>query len=387
MLILKQPITTTFVSFRPFYAYFLFFPVIWSVGTADGVRKIIYLWTLLTVFGVLLYFFQFFFGGLTVFARHDWLYSNIKVALVGGGVSHSFGFRRVMSPGTVVFRTMLFVAISSWLLLDGKQRWLWGGLAALIGFQVIIQFTRGMYLTTLAVLLLLPFLIGDRRGRQRLIALYGVVLVLGVMVVVFKSATATHAGGVGLFEFAKERLMSGLIHTDADASIQGRVQAWTYFTGALKGHWLFGLGFGEAIVYGDNTYLSFLIKTGIVGTCTFVLLYGVVAIRGWRHYREIEDSFMKAVYLGLWLSTVRHFINGITQSDFASWERIPVLIVAVAVMEVIISHAQRQREEMEGGDDAGKLVDGVGVLGGCWESGAVEATAGLPTNRSVGTGS
>jgi len=209
---------------------------------------------------------------------------------------------------------------------------------------------------------------------------YGAVFFLGVVAVAYKVSVASHASGnVGMISVAKERLVSGLLHPSEDSSLQGRVEGWRYYLGQLRGSRAFlGLGFGRRIMYGDSTYLSFLIKTGVVGLVAFLLLFGRVTFRGWRYWREIEDPALRAIFLGLWISTVRHLVNGITQADFTSPERVPALIVAVAMMEVLIARARGE----PGGNGArsGRALPEVGETGG--GGGARVVVDGrLPTNR------
>ncbi|MFK5951340.1 MAG: hypothetical protein QM500_21505 [Methylococcales bacterium] len=340
--ILHQPLTTTLATFRDFYSYMLFFPVIWVLGSNAGVKAVIKLWAWLTVFGVLLYLAQFFIGEFSIMKNTEWLFSTSReVSVVGGLATSGERFTRIFSAGTVLFRIMLFVAICMWLFSNDKQRWWWGALAALIGFQVLLQFTRGMYISTIAVLIMIPFLVNDSTARSRLYRLYAVVFALAGMLVVYKIAIHSGDSG-GLFAFAKERLLRAFGDVHEDVSLEGRFQAWDYFMVELSGYWSLGLGMGRVIVYGDNTYLSLLIKTGVMGLSAFLLFFSVTILRGYFSFKYVTDTYMKAVYLGLWLSTLRHLVNGITQSDFAIGTRIPALIISVALMEIILYNARKE---------------------------------------------
>lgn len=346
---LDRTLFSVYNDSKGFFYYLLFFPVIWCFGTEKGVDWIIKLWTVLALFGALLYVYQFFFGELAIFQRYDWLYSSSLEVSTGGADAVAVEYKRLIMQGTVLFRIMLFVAFCMWLFPTGRKRHWWGLLALLLALQVLLQFTRGMYVTTALALILMPFMLREYKARSRIrnILVFGA---LAVGLTVFYTAVISGGGKAqySLVQFIIERLVRAVTESGQDTSLQGRALGASYIFSMISqyGNWLTGLGFGSTISYGDSTYVSLLLKTGWIGTLAFIAMFGYACVRGMRRFRYIVSPVHKALMLALLVSTVRHLINGITQSDFALDARIPALIVSVAIMEIIIARGIRPQTKV-----------------------------------------
>ena len=340
MVALDRSLFTVYNDSKTFFYYLLFFPVIWCFGTDKGVDWIIKLWVALALFGALLYVYQFFFGELAIFQQYDWLYSSSLEVSTGGADAVSVEYKRLIMQGTVLFRIMLFVAFCMWLFPTGRKRHWWGLLALLLALQVLLQFTRGMYVTTVLALLLMPLVVREHNARSRIrnILVFSA-LAIGLMVFYKTVISGGGSAKYNLLEFIGERFFSAVTESGQDTSLQGRVVGTEYIFSMIRqyGNWLTGMGFGSNISYGDSTYVSLLLKTGWIGTLAFVAMFGHACVRGMRRFRYIASPVHKALMLALLVSTVRHLINGMTQSDFALDSRIPALIVSVAIMEIIIA--------------------------------------------------
>lgn len=341
---LERSLFSVYNDSKVFYYYLLFFPVIWCFGTDKGVAWIIRLWALLALVGAVLYIYQFFFGELVMFQKYDWLFSSSMQVGTGGASSATVNYIRLLSQGTVLFRIMLFVAFCMWLFPTGRSRHWWGWLTLLLALQVLLQFTRGMYITTLLAVLLMPWVIREGAVRAKIrntliIGLFAVTVAI-IYKMIFSNSGAESPG---LFEFIGERFFRGVTEIGQDTSLQGRVQGAEYFFSKMDGNWLFGIGFGAGIVYGDSTLVSLLIKTGLVGTIAFFVMIIHACLRGLRRYRYLDSPIHKALMLGLLFSTARHLLNGLTQSDWALDTRIAALIVSIAIMEVIGARALAAR--------------------------------------------
>jgi hypothetical protein len=337
VLALDRSIFTVYNDSKSFFYYLLFFPVIWCFGTDKGVEWIIKLWAVLAFFGALLYLYQFFFGELSIFQQYTWLYSSNSLEVsTGGAQAVTIDYQRILSQGTVLFRIMLFVALCMWLFPTGRYRWWWGLLTLLLAVQVLLQFTRGMYFTTALALLVMPFIVRERRvsAQIRKILLIGVFAIGGWLI--YESIfSGMGTGQYSLLEFIGKRFVFGLTEMGQDTSLQTRIEDASYLFGRMEGNWLFGLGFGSGIDYGDSTIVSLWIKSGLVGTTVFFFMFFHACMRALSRYRYLVNPIHKALMLALLISTARHLVNGITQSDFTLDSRIAALIVSVALMEII----------------------------------------------------
>ncbi|TCV83437.1 hypothetical protein [Sulfurirhabdus autotrophica] len=330
-----RPLFRVYNDSKDFYYYMLFFPVIWCFGNDKGISWIIKLWAVLAFFGALLFLYQFFFGELDIFQKYTWLYSSSLDVSTGGTGTATLDYKRLLSQGTVLFRIMLFVAFCMWLFPTGRNRQWWGWLALILALQVLLQFTRGMYVTTLLALLLMPLLISESAAKAKIRNILVLSVIVITLAIAYKAIYATTSSNYGLFEFIGERFFRGVTEAGQDSSLKGRVDSAEYLFSKMDGNWLFGLGFGSGLVYGDSTIVSLLVKTGLVGTVAFFVMFIQACLNALRRFRFIDNPVQKALMLALLVSTMRHLVNGITQSDFALDTRIAALIVSVAMMEII----------------------------------------------------
>jgi len=343
-----NPIFSVYNDVKPFFYYLLFFPVIWCFGSEKGIDWIIKLWAVLALFGAMLYIFQFVFGQLSIFENYSWLYSGSLNIGTGGAQSVSVDFKRLISQGTVLFRIMLFVAFSLWLYTDGKTKKWWGVLALILAAQVALQFTRGMYITTILALIAMPFIVKDKKISKKIINILMLSIVVITFMVIYKVMFSSGKGGYSLIEFIGQRFFNAVTQSGSDSSLDGRRQGAQMMFDLIEthGNWFLGLGFGNGVNYGDSTYVSLLLKTGWVGTIAFLVLFGVSSLRAFKNLKYVTDPIQKAILLALFVSTGRHLVNGITQADFTYNVRIPALIISVAIMEVIIVRALNQRQRI-----------------------------------------
>lgn len=346
---LDRPLYRVYNDSKDFYYYMLFFPVIWCFGTDKGVSWIIKLWAVLAFFGALLFLYQFFFGELVIFQKYAWLYSSSLDISTGGTGTATLDYKRLLSQGTVLFRIMLFVAFCMWLFPTGRNRQWWGWLALLLALLVLLQFTRGMYVTSLLALLLMPLLIRESAARAKIRNILVLSVIAITLAIAYKAVFSSGSSNYGLFEFIGERFFRGVTEAGQDSSLKGRVDSAAYLFGKMGGNWLFGLGFGGGLVYGDSTLVSLLVKTGLVGTIAFFVMFIQACLHALRRLRYIDNPVQKALMLALLVSTARHLVNGITQSDFALDTRIAALIVSVALMEIIGLRALAARKAMAAG--------------------------------------
>jgi len=344
---LGHPVFTVYNDVKTILYYLLFFPVIWCFGSEKGVDRIIKLWVGLAIFGAVFYIYQFIFGELAIFDKYDWLYSHSLNVETGGTSSVKVDFQRLIMQGTVIFRIMLFVAFCMWLFNKGASRKWWGVLAFLLAVQVALQFTRGMYMTTFMALLVMPFIVRDTLVRRKIIAVFLYAAIVIGFVVIYKAVFSSgSSGSYSLIEFIGERLLNAVTQSSSDSSIEGRMQGASYIFQLIdnRGSWIYGLGFGTGIVYGDSTYVSILMKMGWVGMTAFLLLMIRSLWHAFRNYRYLVEPKQKALVMALMVSTGRHLVNGLTQSDFVDNTRVPALIVSIAIIEIIIFRAKEQRK-------------------------------------------
>ena len=130
-----------------------------------------------------------------------------------------------------------------------------------------------------------------------------------------------------------------------DGVLSGRVTHWgtlTDFLGAHPWHLLFGIGYKTipytdyvgASVVADNTYLSLLVETGVVGLITFALLNWAILRTALRAARsgEIRASFFGTWIFCFWCGELVQMLTG---DLITYWRVLPVYfwVLATAARE------------------------------------------------------
>jgi O-antigen ligase len=191
---------------------------------------------------------------------------------------------------------------------------------------LILSYSRASLLNIAVACIALALLRRVRIARTALFAGIAVVIAVFVVRTALPSFSASYwsrvAGSLQYF------------WSSPDGVLSGRVTNWRFLLDFLvrePWHVLFGIGyktlpysrFAGAAVIADNTYLSLLVETGVIGLVSFVAL-NVAMIRG--ALRAASSSGPRAVFFGEWFLC---FWAGETVQMFAGdlityWRVLPV---------------------------------------------------------------
>lgn len=208
-----------------------------------------------------------------------------------------------------------------------------GGAVALAG-ALILSYSRGS-LVNLAVALVVLFWFYRDRFRWRRVAIgAGAAAACIALLAVFSPVfSAAYWGRVSVsFQFLSE---------SPNVILSGRVQSWQtlmQFLATHPWHALLGVGYktlpysdfiGTTAV-GDNTYLTLLAETGLLGLCAVIALNCAILIRSYRAARSDDDlrSFCGTWMLCFWAGqTVQMF-----SADLLTyWRILPVYFFVLAL--------------------------------------------------------
>jgi O-antigen ligase len=130
-----------------------------------------------------------------------------------------------------------------------------------------------------------------------------------------------------------------------DRVLSGRLASWAVITDFLSRHpWqtVFGIGYKTlpysqyvgAGVVADNTYLSLLVETGVVGLALFLLLNASILYTAWRaaRSRRSEASFFGAWIFCFWVGELVQMLSG---DLITYWRVLPIYfwVLAMAARE------------------------------------------------------
>jgi O-antigen ligase len=210
---------------------------------------------------------------------------------------------------------------------------------AVLATALVLSFSRASLMNLAVALLVLLWLHRDRI-RWRRLAIGGVALCAGagaILLAAFPSFTA----------MARLRLFNSLQYffESPNAVLSGRVASWQTLLSFLASnpwHALLGVGYKTlpysdfigATAIGDNTYLTLLVETGIVGLAAVIALNLAVLIFAYRASRSAVPlrSFCGTWMLCFWAGQV---VQMFSADLLTYWRVLPVylFVLALAVRE------------------------------------------------------
>lgn len=203
------------------------------------------------------------------------------------------------------------IAVAGSMLLHGRanrQRQLAGIFIAIAGFAVLLSFSRGGYVASVAVAIGLAL---SHRRRWWLLGGLAVVVAVAIRVPIIAS-----------------RLGHEFSATDPSNTLAGRIHLWQATLSMMRGHLLFGTGLsGYAhfmspwpagliqLIYPHNLILNFWVSTGVLGVLAFVvlLIQGFrISWRGWKR----GDVDWRPFELGVLLALVAVVVHGLVDVPY-----------------------------------------------------------------------
>ena len=203
-----------------------------------------------------------------------------------------------------------------------------------LAVALVLSYSRASVINLALAMVVLVWFHRDRiRWRRLTLAaafLIAGLALLGAASPIFSAAYWQHLGTV--FQFFSE---------SPDTVLSGRVQSWQTLVAFLASHplhMLAGVGY-KTLPYsdfigttaiGDNTYLTLLAETGILGLAAVVLLNAAILVRAYRAARSADDL---RSFCGIWMLC---FWSGQAVQMFSAdlltyWRILPVYFFVLAL--------------------------------------------------------
>jgi hypothetical protein len=191
---------------------------------------------------------------------------------------------------------------------------------------LILSYSRASILAVLAACTTLMCLRRARIGRILVGAGFATGIAAAVVRFALPSFTANYWTRIfGSFEY---------FLSSPNGVLSGRLTSWTVLTNFIATqpwHAVFGIGyktlpytnFVGTEVIGDNTYLSLLVETGVVGLAAFLVLNGFILLGGLRAARSVNP---RAAFLGEWIFCfwVGEMVQMLSGDLITYWRVLPV---------------------------------------------------------------
>ena len=197
-----------------------------------------------------------------------------------------------------------FALALAWSEKNGWKRLIFLGMTAVMGLTLLLTFSRGGWVGLAAALAVVALL----KGRRFVLLLIPLAL----------------AGVAFMPQVFLERLVT--IVSMEDTSNLYRLMVWQEAVGIIQDFWATGVGLGhqsfmevypyymitrvKTPFHVHNTYLQFLVETGIVGFTLFVWLLVSIVKKGIKSLKHARDPFLRNVTIAALAATVGVMTQG-----------------------------------------------------------------------------
>lgn len=239
---------------------------------------------------------------------------GLALTPMGEGTFRAVGFYGFYLTFAAFAMSVFFICLAFVAELRGPERWKYGAGVLLSFLAVIGTFARSIWLSFGAVIPLFAFM----RSRK-----LGVIVTTGLIVL----------GGIGmvLVPTLYDRAMSIV----DPAQNETRLNLWTSAIAMAGDHPVLGVGqdnwdyffeeyrveggYYDTIVHPHNDYLTALVSGGGVGLVSFVGLWVIAIVTGFRTFRQSTDSEVKAIALGGTFTIVGFLIGSFFQNYYGTF--------------------------------------------------------------------
>ena len=274
----------------------------WLVDDPDTLRNLLYAFLSTSALAVLYGIWQSV-GGIE-------FYRGLTLDPMGWGFFRAVGFYSF-------YLTFAALAMMSFLFSAGfafeSKRWQFIALAAFSALAIVGTFARSIWLALAAAIPVLAFTRGKRTGLVVTLSL------VCIAVVAIASVPALRSRAASIFEPGQNETRLNLWKTAV------RVAEDHPVVGVGEDNWdhVFEKyrveGFYDTTVHPHNDYLTVLVASGVPGVTSFLAIWGVALVSGFRLIRRAQNEVVKAVSVGGTTALMGFLIAGLFQNYYGTF--------------------------------------------------------------------
>jgi O-antigen ligase len=272
---------------------------------------------------------------------------------------------RILPPGqSIIVSALIFLICALIINPNKKNKWINLLQTALIGFSVLITFTRSFWVQVGLAIVILA-VITRRKEKQQLVR-YGILaIVVGAVLIIISYVNPGNR--FSRLTIATIDRLATLFEVDtlAEDSLEWRTVENSYVWDQVKEHPLLGLGLGakyrpwderidyeertwfDARFYIHNSHYWILLKGGALSYLCLMILSGIFLYRGFKYWQLIEDEEMRGWVLGCTLVYCGILVGAIFNPIYNQWYWTPLIGIMLGVNEAVI---HKQLDEVSAGE-------------------------------------
>ena len=260
---------------------------------------------------------------------------------------------RIIPPGqsTIVVALILLICI---LVINSstKNKWLYLAQTALIGFAVIITFTRSFWVQVGLAVIILALI--AKKHEKKILFQYGLAVFGFLLLFIAVSFAFPNTKYSNLANATIDRVLT-LFKPDTleEHSLEWRYIENSYVIEKFSEHPIIGLGLGakyrsideridyemeywDARYYIHNAHFWILLKGGALSYACLLIISGLFLYRGFKYGIKIEDNEKRAWVISNTLIYVGILIGAILNPMFNQWYWTPFIGILFGTNELII---------------------------------------------------
>ncbi len=267
--------------------------------------------------------------------------------LAAGGATATTGFGRA---NTFADFLLILIPVNIGFIIYEKERRrqvFFLCLLTLFSIALVMTKSRGAYLSVPPMVAVLIFFSRNRKMILSLVAIFliGILYLLTNLLVTGKAAhlVTKHYNDIGYqFHSIGQVITEG---TQADSSLQARVNAWKRAVPEIIDHPFFGHGVGsKRLGYYDNHYVRELYETGLVGLSAFLFMNAVIFFAALQLFRGSATILGRQLSLGVIGAQAGILVHAFTMSNFYTILNMETFWMLVAMFAVVYHNETRLRQ-------------------------------------------
>ena len=220
-----------------------------------------------------------------------------------------------------------------------RRKWLYIAAVAFGSYPVLFAYSRGAYLSILAVIIVLGFL------KKRSLLIFAVILVVG--------------WNAFLPQTVVQRIsMTENEYGELDTSAATRFELWNSAMGVFKQNPVFGVGFegfalsGAGGGYTDthNYFVKKICEEGIIGLAIFLFCLFKALLSGWKLFINGKIPFQKGLGLGFLVCVVSIIITNLFGNRFSFFVMGSYFFIFWALVDSCLMSLDEQNEDSAGNE-------------------------------------
>jgi hypothetical protein len=265
------------------------------------------------------------------------------------------GITRVITPGTSLL-LVGFICNIAIIVIEKFRResLIYLFQTGVIGIGILLSFHRNLWAGAGLSIFLLIFLM--KKFNRRWILGWALAATFLGSVLLFTILILPESKGSLLMKSVYDRFSSifrleTYSLSNRESTLRWRDFEYEHATAKIKSNPIFGIGLGsqyrpylpgvdwegfDGRAWIHNGHMWILVKTGILGYLSFIGLSIVFLIRGFKYWRLINDTRLRAIVIGSTLSYFAILLGSIAEPLIMIWPWITVIGILMGINEVIL---------------------------------------------------